>query len=107
MEVLVGFADGLNRQDADIEISDDGMKITGKTEEGEYALTSGEETEIPEDSPSDVFIYRPSTAVMAMTVPEGHSITLATTDGRLIALSTPAGRRGFFWAEYAAGIGWV
>lgn len=32
--------------------------------------------------------------------------TLATTDGRIIALSTPAGKRGFFWAEWTAGAGW-
>jgi hypothetical protein len=68
--------------DADVEMSDDGMKITGKTEEGDYALTTGEETEIPDDFPSDVFIYRPSTAVMAMKVPGGHSVTLSTGDDR-------------------------
>lgn len=68
--------------DADVDISDEGMKITGKTEEGEYAITSGDETEIPDDFPSDVFIYRPSTAVMAMKVPEGHSVTLATRDDK-------------------------
>lgn len=32
--------------------------------------------------------------------------TLATTDGRMICLSTPAGKRGFFWAEWTAGVGW-
>jgi len=68
--------------DAEVDLSDDGMKVTGKTEEGEYEITSGDETEIPEDFPSDVFIYRPSTAVMAMKVPEGHSVTLATKDGK-------------------------
>lgn len=68
--------------DADVDLSDDGMKITGKTEEGEYAITSGEETEIPEDFPSDVFIYRPSKAVMAMKVPDGYSVTLTTQDDK-------------------------
>jgi len=68
--------------DAEVDLSDDGMKVTGKTEEGEYSITSGEETEIPEDFPSDVFIYRPSTAVMAMKVPEGHSVTLTTQDDK-------------------------
>jgi len=32
--------------------------------------------------------------------------TLATTDGRIVCLSTPAGKRGFFWAEWIAGVGW-
>ncbi|MFI5230024.1 MAG: terminase, partial [Gemmatimonadales bacterium] len=32
--------------------------------------------------------------------------TLATTNGRLIALSTPCGKRGFFWREWNGGIGW-
>ena len=68
--------------DAEVDLSDDGMKITGKTEEGEYAITSGEETEIPEDFPSDVFIYRPSKAVMAMKVPDGYSVTLTTKDDK-------------------------
>lgn len=32
--------------------------------------------------------------------------SLATTNGRLIALSTPAGRRGFFFLEWTNGEGW-
>jgi hypothetical protein len=32
--------------------------------------------------------------------------TLATTNGRLIALSTPAGKRGWFYLEFVDGIGW-
>jgi hypothetical protein len=64
--------------DADVDISEDGMKVTGKTEEGEFALTSGEETEIPDDFPDDVFIYVPSKTVMAMKVPDGHSVSLIT-----------------------------
>ena len=31
---------------------------------------------------------------------------LAVSGGRLIALSTPAGKRGFFYEEYTAGLGW-
>ncbi len=68
--------------EADVDFSDGGMKITGETKEGEYAITAGEETEIPEDFPSDVFIYRPSEAVMAMKVPEGYSVTLITQDDK-------------------------
>lgn len=32
--------------------------------------------------------------------------SLAVTDGRLIALSTPAGRRGWFFANWTTGQGW-
>lgn len=32
--------------------------------------------------------------------------TLATTNGRLIALSTPAGRRGWFFTQWVDGEGW-
>jgi hypothetical protein len=66
--------------DADVDISKDGMKVKGKTEEGEFALTSGEDTEIPEDFPDDVYVYKPSKTIMAMQVPEGHSVTLMTKD---------------------------
>ena len=31
---------------------------------------------------------------------------LATTNGRIIALSTPAGRRGWFWQQWTHGEGW-
>lgn len=31
---------------------------------------------------------------------------LATTNGRLIAMSTPAGRRGWFYLEWTSGAGW-
>lgn len=32
--------------------------------------------------------------------------TLATTNGRTVALSTLAGKRGWFYLEYASGVGW-
>lgn len=33
--------------------------------------------------------------------------TLATTNGDLIVLSTPAGKRGFFWEQWSKGEGWT
>jgi outer membrane lipoprotein-sorting protein len=66
--------------EAEVDLSEGTVEVKGKTEEGEYAMTTGEETEIPDDFPGDVFIYKPSTAVMAMMVPEGHSLTLITKD---------------------------
>ncbi|MCK4605482.1 MAG: hypothetical protein KAU41_12470 [Deltaproteobacteria bacterium] len=73
---------------ADVDLSRKGMKITGETDRGKYTLITGEETEIPKDFPDDVFIYRPSKAVMAMKVPDGYSITLTTSDNRSKILST-------------------
>ena len=32
--------------------------------------------------------------------------TLATTNGRIIALSTPAGKRGWYFLEWSSGVGW-
>ncbi len=66
--------------DADVDFSGDSYKITGKTEDGEFSLSSGEGIEIPKDFPGDVLIYRPSTVSMAMNVPEGQSVTLTTGD---------------------------
>jgi uncharacterized protein YuzE len=68
--------------DAQVDLSKEGMKVTGKTDEGEYELTAGEETEIPEDFPDDVFIYSPSKTIMAMKVPKGHSVSLLTKDDK-------------------------
>jgi hypothetical protein len=31
---------------------------------------------------------------------------LATTNGRIVALSTPAGKRGWFYLEWTSGVGW-
>ena len=66
--------------EAEVDLSEGTMEVKGETDEGEFAMTAGERTEIPDDFPGDVFIYKPSTAVMSMMVPEGHSLTLTTKD---------------------------
>jgi len=68
--------------DADVDFSKDGMKVTGKTDEGKFTIATGEKTEIPKDFPTDVFIYRPSKAIMVMKIPEGYSVALTTQDDR-------------------------
>jgi hypothetical protein len=88
--------------DAEVDISDEGMKITGKTEEGEYSMTAGEEAEIPDNFPDDVFIYKPSKAVMAMKAPEGHSITLSTDhDIKKVTEAYKKEMEGRGWVEEA------
>jgi hypothetical protein len=74
--------------EAEVDISKKGMEVKGETEEGEYKLEAGEETEIPEDFPGDVFIYRPSKTVMAMKVPQGHSVTLTTGHDQSTVIET-------------------
>jgi hypothetical protein len=66
--------------DADVDISNEQLKITGKTDEGAFALSSGEGTEIPDDFPADVLVYKPSIVSASMTLPEGLSVTLSTDD---------------------------
>ena len=68
--------------EVDVDLSKKGMKVTGETEGGKYTVATGEETEIPEDFPTDVFIYQPSKTTMAMKVPKGHSIALTTQDDK-------------------------
>ena len=66
--------------DAKVDLSDKGMQISGKTEEGAFSLSTGEGTEIPKDFPADVLVYRPSKVGAAMNMPEGQSLTLTTSD---------------------------
>jgi hypothetical protein len=53
---------------AEVDLSDKGMKISGKTEEGAFSLSTGEGTEIPKDFPADVLIYNPSKVGTAMNM---------------------------------------
>ncbi len=64
--------------DAEVDLAKKGMKVTGETEGGKYTVSTGESTEIPEDFPTDVLIYRPSKAIAAMKIPEGYSVSLTT-----------------------------
>lgn len=64
--------------DAKVDLSDKGMKVSGETEKGKFSFTTGESVEIPEDFPSDILIYSPSKTMMAMKMPEGHSLSLST-----------------------------
>ncbi len=87
---------------ADVDISEKGVRITGKSEGEEFTITAGERTEIPEDFPSDVFVYQPSKAVMAMKIPEGHTLTLQTTDDRSKVVRTyREGMKARGWSEKA------
>lgn len=66
--------------DAEVDLSDQGMKIRGTTEEGAFSLSTGERTEIPKDFPTDVLVYQPSKVGAAMDMQEGQSLALTTGD---------------------------
>ena len=74
--------------EAEVDLSEGSVEITGESEEGEYSMTAGEAAEIPDDFPGDVFVYKPSTVVMSMMVPEGHSLTLTTEDDQAKVMDT-------------------
>ncbi|MBN2061447.1 MAG: hypothetical protein JW882_13630 [Deltaproteobacteria bacterium] len=65
---------------ADVDLSEDKIKVEGETEGGKFTVTSGEGSEIPDGFPADVFIYRPSKTIMAVEIPEGYSVSLTTKD---------------------------
>ena len=84
---------------AKVDLTDQGMKITGKTEDGDFTMSAGDETRIPKDFPADVFIYRPSKTVMAMSVPEGYTLSLTTKSDRSQVISS--------YEREMVGQGWV
>jgi hypothetical protein len=76
--------------EAEVDLSEGTVEVAGKTEEGEYSMKAGEKAEIPDDFPDDVFIYKPSTVVVSMMVPEGQAITLTTKDDQAKVLDAYA-----------------
>jgi len=66
--------------DADVDLSNKRMKISGKTEKGAFSFSTGEGAGIPKDFPADVLVYRPSEVVTTMNIPEGQSLVLTTSD---------------------------
>lgn len=66
--------------DADVSITEDGISIRGKTDVGAFSIRSGEGTEIPENFPADVFVYKPSKIGSYMNAPKGQTLNLYTDD---------------------------
>ena len=56
------------------------IPVTEGTEKGKYSIATGDNAEIPEDFPSDIFIYRPSSVTAAIDTPEGSILGLTTDD---------------------------
>jgi len=51
-----------------------------KTKDGEFTMTSGGDAKIPDDFPSDVFVYKGSTVFSTLKVPDGQQVQLTSKD---------------------------
>ena len=66
--------------DTKVDVQKNEVTVTGETEGGSYATSSGEDAEIPKDFPADVYKYSPSRIMTAMEMPEGGVLVLTTAD---------------------------
>jgi len=88
---------------AEVDLSDQGMKMTGTSEGEKFSVTTGEATEIPKDFPEDVPLYQPGKAVSAVVVAGGYSVTLTTPDAvDKVATNYKAQMTAQGWAEQAS-----
>jgi hypothetical protein len=88
---------------AEVDLSDQGMKMTGTSEGEKFSVTTGEATEIPKDFPEDVPLYQPARAVSAVVVAGGYSVTLTTPDAvDKVAANYKAQMTAQGWAEQAS-----
>lgn len=87
---------------AEVDLSDQGMKMTGTSEGEKFSVTTGEATEIPKDFPEDVPLYQPARAVSAVVVAGGYSVTLTTPNAvDKVAANYKAQMTAQGWAEQA------
>lgn len=63
---------------ADVDLTDGQVNI--KTKDGTASLTSGKNAKIPDDFPSDIYLYKGAGVKMAVQVPQGHSVVLTSKD---------------------------
>ena len=66
--------------DADVDISEEGMEVKTEGEEGVTTMSMGDKAKIPEDFPSDVYVYDGATVDMAMDNPGAFLVSLSTDD---------------------------
>ncbi len=66
--------------DADVDISEEGMEMKTETEEGTMSLSAGDKAKVPEDFPSDVYVYEGAAVDMVMDHPEAFMVMLSTDD---------------------------
>ncbi len=61
---------------ANVDLSKGTMEI--ETKDGKMTMTSGKAAKVPDDFPSDVYLYKPASVEAAIQVPNGHSVSLMT-----------------------------
>jgi hypothetical protein len=63
---------------ADVDISDDKMSI--KTKDGEFKMDAGDDVKLPENFPSDVYVYKNAKVKMSIGGPKGNTVSFQTKD---------------------------
>lgn len=81
-----------------VDISNDSVKISGKSEGEEYSFSTGNDAEIPKNFPKDIPVYKPSKTMGGAAVEEGFSVMLTTKDSMDKVAS--------FYKEKMKGSGW-
>jgi hypothetical protein len=66
--------------DAEVEISEEGMSVKAQDKNGTYSWQAGDQARVPDDFPSDVHIYEPAVVEMSMDSPDGYVLSLKTDD---------------------------
>ena len=66
--------------DAEVDISDEGMAITSTDEDGTYSWQAGDQAKIPDGFPEDVHIYEAASVAMSADSPDSFTLALSTDD---------------------------
>jgi hypothetical protein len=64
--------------DADVDVSEDGMTVTSSDEDGTYTYQAGNEATIPDGFPADVYVYEGATVQMSSDSPDGFMLAFET-----------------------------
>ncbi len=65
---------------ADVDVSEEGISISGEDDDGTFSMTAGTKAKIPEGFPSDVYVYDGAEVEMVMDNPAGFTISLRCDD---------------------------
>jgi len=64
--------------ESDVDISDEGMKVTSQDEDGTYTWQAGSEAEVPGGFPSDVYVFKGAEVEMSSDSPDSFVLALKT-----------------------------
>jgi len=67
-------------KDADVSISQEGMKLSMQVDGGKVDLSSGDQAKLPSDFPKDIPLYSNAKLMVAMKTPNGFSLSFQTDD---------------------------